>query len=180
MKLQGVLPAVRKMKDFEKVLQSDHSLVILLETRIAQLPKLVQYAKQHQKKVFVHGDLINGLKLDRYGLEFLVHHIKIDGIISTRANVIALAKQHTIYAIQRLFAIDSSAVEKNIDLINKTKPDYVEVLPGIIPSVIKEIIQSTNTPVIAGGLIKTREEVEMVLTHGAVAVTTSEASLWQR
>lgn len=178
MELAGVLPAVRKMKDFDLIINSDHELFIFLETRIAQLPLLVKHAKKAGKKVLIHADLINGLKVDQYGMEFLVKHVKVDGIISTRANVISMAKKSGIVAIQRLFAIDSSAIEKNIDIIEKTKPDYIEVLPGIIPSVITEIIEKTKTPVIAGGLIKTKEDVKNALKSGAIAVTTSNTELY--
>lgn len=178
MKLEGVLPAIRKMKDFEHIIKSKHELFIILETRVAQLPQIVQYAKKSNKKILVHADLINGLKVDQYGMEFLAHHVKVDGIISTRANVIALAKKHNILAIQRLFAIDSSAIEKNIELIEKTKPDYIEVLPGIIPSVINHIIEATGIPVIAGGLIETEQHIDQAFNSGAVAITTSRQYLW--
>ncbi|WP_208586700.1 glycerol-3-phosphate responsive antiterminator [Gracilibacillus suaedae] len=179
MKLEGVLPAIRKMKDFDYILNSDHELFIILETRIAQLPQIVQYAKKFNKKVFVHADLINGLKVDQYGMEFLIRQVKVDGIISTRANVISMAKKSDIVAIQRLFAIDSSAIEKNIELIEKTKPDYIEVLPGIIPSVISDIIEQTGIPVIAGGLIRKEEDIRNALKCGAVAITTSNKDLFQ-
>ncbi|QGH33920.1 glycerol-3-phosphate responsive antiterminator GlpP [Gracilibacillus salitolerans] len=178
MKLEGVLPAVRKMKDFDFILKSDHELFIILETRIAQLQQIAQYARKFNKKILVHADLINGLKVDQYGMEFLVRHVKVDGIISTRANVISLAKKSDIVAIQRLFAIDSSAIEKNIELIEKTKPDYIEVLPGIIPSVISDIVQRTGIPVIAGGLIKKDEDIQNALQNGAVAITTSNKELF--
>ncbi|MDX8044532.1 glycerol-3-phosphate responsive antiterminator [Gracilibacillus sp. S3-1-1] len=178
MKLEGVLPAVRKMKDFEYILKSEHDTFIVLETRIAQLPQIVQYAKKYNKKVFVHADLINGLKVDQYGMEFLVRHVKVDGIISTRANVISMAKKSNIVAIQRLFAIDSSAIEKNIELIKKTQPDYIEVLPGIVPNVISEIIELTGIKVIAGGLIKTEKDIQNALESGAVAITTSNKELF--
>ncbi|WP_058306588.1 glycerol-3-phosphate responsive antiterminator [Gracilibacillus massiliensis] len=179
MKVEGILPAVRKIKDFEKILKSDHPLIIILETRVAQLPQIVSYARKFQKKIFVHADLINGLKVDQYGMEFLVRHVKVDGIISTRANVIAMAKKSNIVAIQRLFAIDSSALEKNIELIKKTKPDYIEVLPGIIPSVISDIAERTGIPVIAGGLIKTEADIEQALKNGAIAITTSNEDLYR-
>ncbi|MGP4041497.1 glycerol-3-phosphate responsive antiterminator [Gracilibacillus sp. D59] len=178
MKLEGVLPAVRNMKDFDYILKSDHELFIILETRIAQLPQIAQYARKFNKRVLVHADLINGLKVDQYGMEFLVRHVKVDGIISTRANVISMAKKSNIVAIQRLFAIDSSAIDKNIELIEKTKPDYIEVLPGIIPSVIRKIAERTGIPVIAGGLIKKEEDIRNALNNGAVAITTSNKELF--
>jgi glycerol uptake operon antiterminator len=177
-RLKGVVPAVRKIKDFEKLLKSDHGIMILLETRIAQLPHLVRYAKKFDKKIIVHLDLINGLQVDQYGMEFLVHHMKVDGVISTRGNIISMAKKSGLVAIQRMFAIDSSAIKRNIELVDKTKPDYIEVLPGIIPSVIREIADQTETPVIAGGLIRSADDIRLALNNGAVAATTSRRDLW--
>lgn len=179
MKLAGVLPAIRKMKEFEKILESKHDVIIILETRISQLPHLIKKAKKYHKKVLVHADLINGLKVDQYGMEFLVRLVKIDGVISTRASVINLAKKYHILAIQRLFAIDSSAIEKNMDLIEKTRPDYIEVLPGVIPFILSDVMEQTGIPVIAGGLIKNQEQVETAFNAGAVAITTSNQRLYQ-
>ncbi|WP_272495853.1 glycerol-3-phosphate responsive antiterminator [Bacillus pinisoli] len=173
-----VIPAIRRMKDFEKVLKTDHEQIIYLETRLSQVEVIVRYAKQHNKKVFMHADLIQGLKPDEYGLEYLIHNVKVDGLVSTRANVIDFAKKHKVISIQRLFALDSHALERNLKVSQKIQPDYIEVLPGIIPDFIKEISEETKIPVIAGGLIRTEEEVQHALNGGAFAVTTSNRDLW--
>ncbi|MEW9053198.1 MAG: glycerol-3-phosphate responsive antiterminator [Neobacillus sp.] len=173
-----VIPAIRNMKDFEEVLKTDHEHIIFLETRLSQVESIVKYAKKHKKKVFMHVDLIQGLKVDEYGLEYLINNVKVDGIISTRANVIAYAKKHNIIGIQRLFALDSHALNHNLKAGKKLKPDYIEVLPGIIPSILKEIHNETGIPVIAGGLIRTKEDVNQALEGGAFAVTTSDRDLW--
>lgn len=106
--------------------------------------------------------------------------IKPAGIISTRSNVIAKAKQKKIYAIQRLFLLDTSAMEKSMEFVGKHKPDFIEVLPGIVPSLIKEIKEKTGIPIFAGGFIRTEEDVEQALKAGAVAVTTSNTKLWKK
>ncbi|SES90144.1 glycerol uptake operon antiterminator [Oceanobacillus limi] len=177
-KLEGVLPAIRSMKDFEAALTSDHENIIFLETRLSQVKSLVQYTKQKNKKVFMHVDLIQGLKVDEYGLEYLINDIKVDGIISTRGNVITTAKKHNIVGIQRLFALDSHAINHNLKVCKNIQPDYIEVLPGIIPSILKEINEETGIPVIAGGLIRTKEDVKNTLNSGATAITTSNKELW--
>lgn len=173
-----VIPAIRNLKDFEKVLKTDHQKIIFLETRLSQVESTVKYAKQHGKEVFMHVDLIQGLKVDEYGLEYLVNNVKVDGIISTRANVIAFAKKRNIIGVQRLFALDSHALDHNLDICRKIKPDYIEVLPGIIPGIIQEIQNSTGIPVIAGGLIRTQDDVDTAIEYGAHAVTTSNTELW--
>ncbi|RIU94530.1 glycerol-3-phosphate responsive antiterminator [Oceanobacillus picturae] len=174
----GILPAIRKMKDFDFALETSYENIVFLETRLAQLKSLVEYTKRANKKALVHFDLIQGLRADDYAMEFLLREIKPDGILSTRANVISMAKKNNLLAIQRVFLLDSLALEHNIKLINRTKPDCIEVLPGLIPEMIKYIQEQTNIPVIAGGLIKTKEEVDKALAAGAIAVSTSNKSLW--
>lgn len=176
--LHGVLPALRSMKEFEKLLRSNHEYIVFLETRLSQLKPLVRAAKQEQKKVIIHADLIQGLKTDEHGIEFLLRDIKPDGIVSTRGNVIAIAKRNKLLAIQRLFVLDSQALDHNIKIINQVKPDYIEVLPGLIPSIIREVHEKTGIPVIAGGLIRTPEDVQQAYDGGAVAISTSQTKLW--
>ncbi|MFD2640206.1 glycerol-3-phosphate responsive antiterminator [Piscibacillus salipiscarius] len=173
-----VIPALRNMKDFEKVLKTDHELIIFLETRLSQVENIVKYAKKYKKKVIMHADLIQGLKGDEYGLEYLVHNVKIDGIISTKANAVSFAKKRNIIGIQRLFALDSHALDHNLNVCKKIQPDYIEVLPGIVPGVMKEINEKTGIKVIAGGLIRTDDDVDNAVKNGAYAVTTSNRELW--
>lgn len=174
----GVIPAIRRMKDFEKALESKHNTVVFLETRLAQLKSLVKYTKRADKNVLLHFDLIQGLKADEYGMEFLIREIKPDGIISTRGNIIKLAKKHDLLAIQRMFLIDSMAVQNNINLVDRLQPDCIELLPGLIPDIMQQIHNQTKIPVIAGGLVRSSQDVSMALDAGAVAVSTSNPQLW--
>ncbi|ASN04753.1 glycerol-3-phosphate responsive antiterminator [Virgibacillus necropolis] len=174
----GILPAVRTMKDFDKALVAKSETMVLLETRLSQLKNLVEYAHRSDKKIIIHFDLIQGLKTDEYGMEYILREIKPDGIISTRGNVIGLAKKQQILAIQRIFLLDSLAIEHNRALIERIKPDCIEVLPGLIPRFIKTFSQKTYTPIIAGGLITERKEVDEALEAGAIAVSTSKTDLW--
>src|SRR5699024_2215341 len=144
---EGVVPAVRHMKDFEKALTTTHRQIVFLETRLAQLKSLVSYAKKENTKVFIHFDLIQGLKADSYGMEYVVREIKPDGILSTRGNIITLAKKHDVLAIQRMFLLDSVALDQNLKLVEKFKPDCVEVLPGIMPGIIRRIHETSHIPV---------------------------------
>ncbi|WJY26397.1 glycerol-3-phosphate responsive antiterminator [Sporosarcina trichiuri] len=173
-----IIPAIRNMKDFDAVLKTDHELIIFLETRLSQLESTVKHAKQLGKKVLIHADLVQGLKVDEYGLEYLIHNVKVDGIISTKANVIAFAKKHRILGIQRLFALDSHALSHNLNICKKIQPDYIEILPGVIPGIVKEIYDETGIPIIAGGLIRTQQDVDNALNNSAYAVTTSNRELW--
>ncbi|ASB60214.1 glycerol uptake operon antiterminator GlpP [Bacillus stercoris] len=176
---QPILPAIRNMKQFDEFLNSSFSYGVILDIHLGQLKGVIREAQKHGKNMMVHVDLIQGIKHDEYGAEFICQDIKPAGIISTRSNVIAKAKQKKIYAIQRLFLLDTSAMEKSMEFIGKHKPDFIEVLPGIVPSLIQEIKEKTGIPIFAGGFIRTEEDVEQALKAGAVAVTTSNTKLWK-
>lgn len=176
---QSVLPAVHKLKDVEAVLASPFSYMVLLGGHLGQLKPIVDLAKQHEKKVLLHADLIDGLKNDEYAAEFLCQSIQPAGIISTRASVIGRTKQNGLIAIQRLFLIDTDALERSYTLLDKNRPDYIEVLPGVIPDMIQEVKARSGIPVIAGGLIRTQEHIKQALDAGASAITTSQKNLWK-
>lgn len=176
---QKILPASLSMRDFEKFLESPLEVGIILEMHVAQLKNIRELAREYNKKMIYHVDMIHGIKNDDYAAEFICQEFKPYGLISTKANVILKAKQKGVVAIQRIFLLDSHALEKSYRLINKTKPDYIEVLPGTMPSMIKEIKEQVKTPVLAGGLIRTAKEVTNALDAGAAAITTSKQELWR-
>jgi glycerol uptake operon antiterminator len=175
---QKVIPAIRNMKDFEIFIKSSYKYGVLLDIHIAQLKNIVNISKQHCKNLLLHVDLIHGLKNDEYATEYLCQSIKPFGLLSTKASVILKAKQKGVLAIQRVFLIDSNALEKSYSLLEKTKPDVIEVLPGAMPKIITEIHQRIQIPIFAGGFIRSIEDVNNALQAGATAVTTSNKDLW--
>ncbi|WP_128894923.1 glycerol-3-phosphate responsive antiterminator [Longirhabdus pacifica] len=177
---QTVLPAIRKMKYFDKLMESDYEHIVLLDSHIGNVKNIVLNAKKNRKKMYIHMDLIQGLKNDEYATDYICQEIKPHGLISTRANVIIRAKKKGLIAIQRLFLLDSSALTKSYELLDKTKPDFIEVLPGVMPHIIKEIYEETKIPIIAGGFIRKEQEVDEAIQAGAVAVTTSRKELWNK
>lgn len=111
---QKILPAARNIKQFEQLLKTDFQYIVLLEVHISHLKKLKTEASKNEKKLIIHADLIQGLKTDNYAADFLCNEIRPAGIISTRANMIQKAKGKGIIAIQRMFLLDTIALEKVI------------------------------------------------------------------
>lgn len=175
---QSVIPAVRYLKDFDRLLTSDFTYIVLLESHLAQLPSLVRTAKERGKKLILHADLVQGLKHDESGAQFLCQLIKPAGLISTHSSVITTAKKSGLIAVQRIFLIDSHSLETSFRVLKSAKPDYIEVLPGIMPDVIREVKRATELSILAGGFVRTKEDVAAVLNAGAAAVTTSHRDLW--
>lgn len=176
---QRVIPAARNAKDFELLMKSPHSVIILLNTHVAQVQGLLHLAKQHHKQVILHADLIQGLKHDEAGAQFLCQMVKPTGLISTHTSVIAVAKKHQLIAVQRIFLLDSNALETSYRVLQSSQPNYIEVLPGVLPNIIAEIRDQLKIPILAGGFIRTKEEMDQILQAGATAITTSTHELWK-
>lgn len=176
---QKILPASTTMKDFEKFLKSSYEIGVVLESHIGQIKYLIQMAKAEKKKLFLHVDLINGLKNDEFGTQYLCQEYKPYGLISTKSGVIHQAKKNGVIAVQRIFMIDSHALERSYKIVEKAKPDYIEVLPGALPEMIPEVAERVKVPIFAGGLIRTVEEAKNALAAGAVSITTSNKEIWE-
>ena len=175
----ALIPAVKSMDELERVLGGDKKLVFVLFGDILTVADIVSRLKAQGKIVLVHLDLINGLDSRDVAVDFLVKNTLADGIISTKANLVKYAKSRGLLTIQRFFVLDSMAllnIEKQIPL---KYADAIEILPGLMPKVIKRLTECMDKPVIAGGLISDREDVESALNAGAVAVSTTKIDLAQ-
>lgn len=174
-----ILPAIREIKDIEKFIKMDYDTCVILDTHIGHLSNILALLKTADKKAFIHIDLIKGLSVDEAAVEYVIQKYKPAGIISTKPKLIKKAKHLKVKSVLRVFILDTSALKRSLSLIEQADPDYIEVMPGIASKVINRVKESSNKPIIAGGLIETIEEVETALAHGAYAVTTSNRELWK-
>lgn len=175
-----VIPAVRGPDDaLQAALSGPHAAVFVLGGDIFRvLEAMDQMGSRRKPAVCVNVDLVGGISADASGLRFLAG--RIEGIISTHRHVIELAKGLGLVAIQRLFAIDSGAVERGTRLIGRADPDCVEILPALaLPEVLALYPKLLERPVLAGGLLKSEEHVAALLAAGAAGVSTSHRGLWR-
>ena len=56
--------------------------------------------------------------------------------------------------------------------------DIIEVLPGVMPKVIRQLCREFSMPLIAGGMIFDKEDVITALSAGAAAVSTTRSDIW--
>lgn len=175
---QRIFPAARTMKEFKDLLKSDFEFIIFLDIHISQLHQIGELAREHGKKLFIHLDLVQGLTGDKYGVEFAKSVCNPYGILSTKPNVILAAKQKGMVTVQRVFLLDSRSFKKSCALLEKTAPDFIELLPGALTKMIVQFKEAIDIPILAGGFIENREEVEAALLAGAVGITTSRKELW--
>lgn len=172
----SVIAAIRGEEALISACKSDVEIIFDLEPNIETVEKYASLCREYKKALFVHMDLAEGIGKDKFGLRF-VKSKGVNGIISTRANMIKLAKDMDLKTVQRIFILDSQSL-KTAESVLKTCPDMVEIMPGIIPVAIKELSAVVDIPIIAGGLIRCREDIKQIAKAGAVAVSTSNSELW--
>jgi glycerol uptake operon antiterminator len=174
-----IIAAVRDNKILPLVCKSQIEVVFLLSGGICDLEEQCRLLHQAGKKVFLHIDLLEGLKGDSSGIRFLSQYCQPEGIISTKIQCLRIAKEAGMQTILRCFVIDSLALKNGAQHANLVKPDYVEVLPGLSKKVIRLAVANFSIPVIAGGLLKEPEDIFAAFQAGAAAVSTSSPQLWQ-
>lgn len=174
-----VIAAVRDSKILSSAILDGVDTVFLLSTNIIELGSKVDEIHGYGKEIFVHADFADGIGKDRYGMEF-IKKMGVDGVISTRASVIKAAREVGLKTVQRIFIVDSQSIETAVDSTRSSKPDMIEIMPGVVPKVISGMKARTDIPIIAGGLVSDAFEVKAAIDAGAIAVSTSSTELWTK
>jgi len=172
-----VIAGVRNKEEIDRALKSDVIMLFVLDGDIFNIPEIAQKIKDHDKLIFLHLDLIEGLASDHKAVRYLAKNELCDGIVSTKGRLIRAAKKEGLMAVQRLFLLDSAAIKSGHQLMKNNKPDAVEILPGVAAPYFLQSVDSF-CPVIGGGLIRTKEEVDDLIEQGVFAVSTSKQELW--
>jgi glycerol uptake operon antiterminator len=179
LKVNPVIPAVRgRDGDLERALAGDHAAIFVLGGDVFRMLERVRRRPYRRPFICVNVDMVGGVASDASGIGFLAR--EVDGVISTHRKVVEIARSNGALAIQRLFAIDTSAVERGLKVLRQADPDAVEILPGLaFPEIVESYRAALNKPVLAGGLIKDRPTAAAILEAGAVGVSTSDHQLWK-
>ena len=174
-----VIAAVRDSRQLEQAITSKAKTVFLLSGSINNLAEACATIRLNRRLCFLHADLIEGLRPDQQGLRYIAEHLRPDGIITTKPSCVKWAQALGLSTVQRIFMLDSTAVQDGLRNIQACQPDLVEIMPGVSEKVIRLACEHFRRPLIAGGLISTPEDVRTALAAGALAVSTSEAELWE-
>lgn len=159
-------------------MNSNSPSITLLFGDISILADLLAQAKQHQKRLLIHLDLLEGIGKDKAGVNFLAR-MGVTAIITTKSHLGKVAREAGMIVIQRLFLMDSEALRHGINTMRIFRPDAIEVLPAVAPaSAIEQLVRETGLPILGGGLVQTVSDVENSLKSGVLAVSTSRRELW--
>ena len=172
-----VIPALKTAGDIVACQACSCPAVFVLCGDILNIGEIIHQLHTIGKRAVIHADLVTGLAAREVAVDFL-QRCGADGIISTRPTLVRRARELGLLAVLRMFAIDSKAVGNLKSETEACSPDMVEVLPGAIPHVIERLKRELKVPLIAGGLLETKQDVMAALKAGALCVSTSDSALW--
>ena len=174
-----VIAAVKDDEGLQKCCEREEiKVVFILYGDICNIGDIVKKIHEYNKIAMVHIDLVTGLNGKEIAVDFIHKTTAADGVISTKPALIKRAKELSLYTVLRVFVLDSMAF-KNIGYqLMQAKPDIIEILPGLMPKIIKKVCKLSNVPVIAGGLISDKDDVVDALSAGAISVSTTNTDVW--
>ena len=178
LEVSPVIAAVKDDEGVEACLKSESQVVFILYGDVCTIPEIVSKVKAAGKLAVVHLDLIHGLASKNIAADFIKKYTEADGVISTKPTIIHRAKELGMLTVLRVFLIDSMAYENVRTQVTAAKPDVVEVLPGMMPKVIENICKDLPVPVIAGGMIREKEDVMALLKAGVTSVSSTNLEIW--
>ena len=177
--IRPVIAAARDEADVMQAAASPVAAVFLLGGSILTLPDRIHRLRQAGKMVFVHMDLCEGLGKDAAAVQWCARNLELNGVISTKSQLLRAASEEGLTTIQRMFLMDSASLTSGMKLMRGSLPDMVELMPGLIPKAIGAVSRKLGIPVIAGGMVTEDQEVAQALAAGALAVSTSDKILWR-
>lgn len=172
-----VIAAARNREELVAAAKSKVEMIFMLVPNITDLKEQAEMVHKAGKKLFIHLDLAEGIGKDEFGILFAKEQ-GIDGIISTRTNIIKLAKKADLFTVQRFFIVDSHSIDTAVEAVKSSKADMIEIMPGLVSKVIKKLKKELDMPIVAGGLVETAAEAKEAIACGATAISTGKRDLW--
>ncbi|MCM1363829.1 MAG: glycerol-3-phosphate responsive antiterminator [Faecalibacterium sp.] len=178
MKSNPIIAAVKDINNIDDAINSECEIIFLLCGNIFNLEEIVKKVREKGKLIFIHVDLIDGFSRDATALKYIHEKIKPDGIISTKNNQLKTAKELGMLTVQRLFIIDSLSIDSTVKSSSIVNPDAIEIMPGIMPRITKQLSTKLAVPVIVGGLISEKSDIINAVENGALGISTSSKAIW--
>lgn len=185
MKLEDIFassPVITAVKDdtgLERAMEKDCAIVFILYGNVCNISSIVKKVKERKKLAIVHVDLIAGLSSKEVAVDYIKENTRADGIISTRPGMVKRAMELGLIGGQRAFLIDSIALENTRKQLAAFQPDFMEIMPGMMPKILKRIRETTSVLLVAGGLLSDKQDIMAAFQAGVDAVSTTKEELWE-
>lgn len=171
-------PATTTGEEFDRALAGDSHVIVILRANGLELSPFIDRAHKAGKSIAVHLDLVSGLRADKASVQWLAES-GTDAVISIHGSLMAAIRQEHMTPIQRLLLVRDSQMVHGVAAIRRSDPGIVEVLPGVVLPEVRHLLPDLGRPLLAGGFVRTWDDVHSLLSSGVLAVTTSTEELWR-
>lgn len=178
--LWHVIPSVRDLRHLEDAEASPAPEVLLSNVHIGNLAALSRHIHQAGKEVLVQSDLIGGFRSDPEGMQLLRKQFRVDGILTSSHQAMAVAKKSGMRRYFRVSLMDSRSVSTAVDALRKFSGDGVELLPAPAAIEVLGVFRAVlaGKEILAGGFIRSSQRLANIRAAGFDGATTSNNSMW--
>ena len=174
----GIIPAVKDADALGRCLSLEQEVVFVLFGDICTIGETIETLHRAGKFAIVHADLIGGLRAKGVAADF-PRARGADGVTSTRPQVVKRGGELGMFTVLRFFVFDSLSLRSVEKTAAAVGPDMAEILPGIMPRIVRRLSQHLPMPLLCGGLIEEKADVLEALGAGAVAISSTREEVWQ-
>ena len=138
-----IIAAVKDEQGLQNCLgREELTVIFILYGDIRSIGGIVERIHQAGKIAMAHIDLITGLSSKEVSVDYICKNIHADGIISTKGIHDQQGEEAWNVYSSAFFALLIPWPIKNIENLgnqHEQLPDVVEVLPGLMPKILKQI-----------------------------------------
>ncbi|RGO25693.1 glycerol-3-phosphate responsive antiterminator [Dorea sp. OM02-2LB] len=171
-----VILGINDESDFPLAEENESQVVFILFGTISNIRSTIQRLKQSKALVFLNIDMVDGFSTRNSVIDFL-KTTELDGVISSKPNILRYAKEQGFFTIHRFFILDSNSWRSIKRQLEISMADIINITPGWT-KVIKWTYEQFSTPIISSGLVCDKEIVIENLNAGALAICTTNHDVW--
>lgn len=173
-----IIAAVRSREEARAAMQAPVAAVFLLGGNLFDLREDVQAIQSQGQYAFVHLDLVDGVRKDADGVRLLAEMVGPKGVLTTKGGLVQAIHSHGMLAGLRCFLLDGQSYQMAVKTARSALPDFIELMPGLLPDILGRFRREVDCYLVAGGLVTTALHAQQAFAAGAHGISTSTRALW--
>ncbi|MEG0799740.1 MAG: glycerol-3-phosphate responsive antiterminator [Citrobacter sp.] len=172
-----IIMAIYGIEQLKTALSSKAEVCIIANIDLIKLQPVIELLSKAGKYVIVNIDSCNGLSQDKGGIDYVAETGAM-GLLSTRLQTVQRAKKCGLITMQKIFVTDRSTWLRSLKAVEQSEPDYVQLMPAQMLPLLPQADRNVLPPIVASGFVCNEEHAQTALSHGAIAVSSSDSALW--
>jgi glycerol uptake operon antiterminator len=172
-----VMATLYGVDNLEAFLDSKAQVGIVANIALRHVAEVLNALKKSNKLIVLNIDSCEGLSQDKGAIEFLAE-IGISVLLSTRVPTIQKAAQCGLLTMQKVFVKDRSTWPRSLKAISQSAPNLEQSMPSPMLGNLSAEDKRRLPPIVASGFICNEADVATAMKQGAIAVSSSNKSLW--